>query len=158
MSEPGVILSARGEGETMRNPVGGSIEVKAEAAQTAGAASAIETIAAPGEGPPLHLHADADEIIHFLDGHFRIRIGDERRDAPPGFFAFVPKGIGHTWQNVGDRPARLLGIFVPASAGMERFFAGFGALEDPGPDSFAALAKDSGMEVLGPPLAVSDPL
>jgi len=152
------IFSARGDGESLRNPVGGPIEVRAGAARTGAALTAFESIAAPGEGPPLHLHRAEDEIVYFLDGRFRMRIGDELHDAPPGSFAFIPRGLEHTWQNVGNRPARLLAIFVPASPGMERFFTRFADLDDTGPDAFATLAEDAGMKVLGPPLAVSDPL
>jgi quercetin dioxygenase-like cupin family protein len=156
--DPDAILSTRGDGESLRNPVGGPLEIKAGAARTGAALTAFESVAAPGEGPPLHLHAAEDEIIYFLDGHFRMRIGGELRDAPAGSFAFIPKGLEHTWQNIGDRPARLLAVFVPASPGMEGFFARFAELDDPGPDAFTTLAEDAGMKVLGPPLAVSDPL
>ena len=158
MNEQDPILSARNEGASLRNPVGGPIEIKATGEQTGATLTAFESVAAPGEGPPLHLHTAEDEILYFLDGRFRMRIGDELRDAPAGSFAFMPRDVVHTWQNIGQHPARLLAIFVPASPGMERFFAAFAGLENPGPDSFAALAEDAGMKVLGPPLAVSDPL
>ena len=43
---------------------------------------------------------------------------------------------------------------------MEAFFDRFAELPPGpvGPEVFAALGRDAGMEVLGPPLAVSDPL
>jgi quercetin dioxygenase-like cupin family protein len=148
-----------GQGEVLRNPVGGSIEVKALGEQTDGALSAFETEAAPGEGPPLHAHDDTHEAIYFVEGTFRVRLDDHVHEAPAGTFFFVPKDVPHTWQNSGDTPGRLLALFAPASAGMEQFFQQFAATTTwPGAETFAELAPAAGMQVLGPPLAVSHPL
>jgi quercetin dioxygenase-like cupin family protein len=154
------IFSAQGEGDSVRNPVGEFIEFKARAQQTAGTLTAFESAPAPSEGPPLHLHADVDEVIYFLDGTFRLRIEDAVQDAPSGSFGFIPKGLPHTWQNVGDTPGRLLVLFLPASAAMEQFFERFADVDrDPSTaERFAALAEVGGMQVVGPPLAESDPL
>jgi quercetin dioxygenase-like cupin family protein len=158
MSRP--IVSAHGEGQSVRNPLGGAVEFKARLEQTAGSLTAFQTAPAPGEGPPLHLHVNEDEVLYFLDGRFRVKIEDVIHDAPGGSFVFVPKGVPHTWQNVADTPGQLLVLFVPAAAGMERFFERFADHADEGSpgQAFAALAGDAGMEVLGPPLAQSDPL
>jgi quercetin dioxygenase-like cupin family protein len=153
------ILSAPGEGESVPNPVGGFIEFKARAEQTAGALTAFESAPAPSEGPPLHVHPDEDEVIHFAAGRFRLKTEDVVRPAPEGSFAYIPKGMPHTWQNVGDAPGRILVLFLPAAAGMEQFFeryadqvAGEGAAA-----AFGALADVGGMQVVGPPLSQSDP-
>lgn len=47
-------------------------------------------------------------------------------------------------------------MFTPA--GIERFFDPFAALPKPDPDAFATVGRQLGMEVVGPPLAQSDPL
>jgi quercetin dioxygenase-like cupin family protein len=57
-------------------------------------------------------------------------LGDEVQQAPAGAFAFVPRGTPHTWQNVGDSPARLLVIFTPAAVRIERFFERFAELPE----------------------------
>jgi mannose-6-phosphate isomerase-like protein (cupin superfamily) len=154
------IFSARGEGRFVRNPLGEGIEFKARAEQTAGALTSFEFAPMAGEGPPLHLHENEDEVIYFVDGRFRVKIDGELRDAPAGSFVFIPKGVPHTWQNVDAVPGRLLVMFMPAAGGMERFFERFAdvADDDSWADAFAALAGDAGMKVLGPPLAVSDPV
>jgi hypothetical protein len=72
---------------------------------------------------------------------------------------FIPRGVPHTWLNAGDEPARFLALFTPAAPGMERFFERAAELPKE-PRAAAALkrfAADAGMEVLGPPLANSDP-
>lgn len=145
------------EGTRVRNPVGGELVFKLEGAQCAGATTVLETQAAPGEGPPLHVHDLQDEWLYVLDGAFRIRLDDEVAPAPAGTFAFIPREVPHTWQNVGERPGSLLGAFVPPA--LEDFFKRFGALrtDEATIEAFGDLAKEAGMAVVGPPLAQSHP-
>ena len=157
----GPILSAPGEGRSVRNPLAEAIEFKARAEQTAGTLTAFESAPAPGEGPPLHLHMNEVEVIYFLDGLFRLKIEDVVRNAPSGSFACIPKGVPHAWQNIGNEPGRLLVMFLPAAAGMEQFFEQLATDVAAGPsvaETFATLAEGAGMKVVGPPLAQSDPL
>jgi quercetin dioxygenase-like cupin family protein len=142
----------------VRNPVGGDLVLKLEGSHCEGATTVLETEAAPGEGPPLHYHETQDEWLYVLDGTFRFRIDDEVLPAPTGTFVFIPRKVPHTWQNVGERPGRLLGAFVPPA--LEEFFKGFAALpqDEVTPDAFRTLAKAAGMVVAGQPLAQSHPL
>ena len=149
---------APGEGTAVKNPVGGHITFKLRAEQTNGALSAFESVAAPGEGPPLHAHVDEDEVMYVLEGRFRIQVATAIEDAPPGTLVFIPRGAAHAWQNVGHAPARFLAITTPG--GLERFFERFAEIDD-GADrreAFRALGKEVGMEVVGPSLAESHPL
>ncbi len=150
--------SARGEGASVPNPVGGELTFKIGSADTDGALTAFESIAAPGEGPPLHVHVNDDEIFYALEGSFRFKLDGELRDAPAGTLAFIPKGVEHTWQNVGDEPARL--FIVTAPAGFERFFELYAQIPaDASPaDEFRRIGEEIGLAVVGPPLAESDPL
>ena len=149
---------APGEGETVRNPLGGPLAFKARGAETGGAMTAFESTAAAGEGPPLHVHTNADEVLYIVEGSFRFKLDGELRDSPAGSFVFIPRGAPHTWQNVGAEPGRLLVLFTPAA--MEPFFDRFAELPDGAsvPEAFRTLGADAGMEVVGPPLAKSDPL
>ena len=150
-------VSAPGEGQTVSNPLGGPLTFKAREEQTGGALTAFESSPAPGEGPPLHRHPNQDEVIYVLAGRLRVRLEETIHEAPAGSFMFFPRGTTHTWQNTGDDPARLLVLFAPAAAGMERFFERVTELaDDTGVvDAFKQLAGDAGMEVVGPPLAQS---
>lgn len=157
-SVPAVV--AAGEGLAVENPVGGVMTFKATARDTAGALTALETIAAPGEGPPLHVHAE-DELIYTLEGSFRVRLGDSIQKAEPGSFVFIPGGTPHTWQNVGDRPARFFATITPAATAFEEFFHRYADLPsaERGTEAFARIAAETkAFEVLGPPLVVSNPL
>jgi quercetin dioxygenase-like cupin family protein len=153
MPEP--LIHRPDDGEPLPNPVGGEITLAFGAEETAGRLTALVTVAAPGEGPPLHTHASEDECLVVLDGTLRFRLGDELEDATAGTLVFVPRGAVHTWQNIGETPARMLALFTPS--GMERFFERFAALGSPGPETFLEAAAGTGMEVVGPPLAVSHP-
>ena len=64
--------------------------------------------------------------------------GDERYRAPAGSFAFLPRGIAHTFRVVGDAPARQLTFCLPG--GLEGFF------------------RDAGRPAAGPGLPPAEPL
>ncbi|MDQ3630370.1 MAG: cupin domain-containing protein [Actinomycetota bacterium] len=142
-----------GAGETIQGPAGGPLTFKARGEQTGGALTALENIVAPGDGPPLHAHADADESWYVIEGDLRFRLDAETASATTGSFVFVPRGTPHCFRNVGEQPARILVLFTPS--GMEQFFDRFAALPagPVDPDAFRDLGRDAGMEVVGPPLS-----
>ena len=147
-----------GEGSTVQGPAGGPLTYKVRGEQTAGTLTVFENVIAPGDGPPLQVHASEDESWYVIEGRLRFRLDEEMRGAPAGSFVFVPRGIRHCFQNVGGQPARILVLFTPS--GMERFFDRFAALPE-GSDllgAFASIGRDVGMEVVGPPLSRSHPL
>lgn len=152
------IVMGPGDGQTVANPAGGGLTYKARSGQTGGAPTAWESTAAPGEGPPLHLHVNQDEFMYVLEGGLRFRLDETDHAAPASSFVFIPRGVPHTWQNAGDGHARILFVFTPASPGMERFFERSAELPEDSrmADAFKTLASDAGMEVLGPPLAQFD--
>ena len=145
-----------GGGLAVENPVGGVLTFKAMSDETGGVLTVIETTAAAGEGPPLHVHSENDETIHTLEGHFRIKVGAQMIDAPAGSFVFIPRGTPHTWQNIGGAAARFLAALIPADRKFEEFFIRYAQLQahERGPEAFARLASQTrALEVVGPPLA-----
>jgi quercetin dioxygenase-like cupin family protein len=145
-----------GEGDRKRSPLGGDIRFIVRGEQSSGALAAMEAVNAPGEGPPLHVHNREGETVYVLEGEFRWKLGEELSVKGPGTFVFIPRGLAHTWQIVGDRPGRMLITFSPA--GMEGFFDRLSSLTEFDPEAFRATGAEYGMDVVGPPLAVSDPL
>ena len=144
------------DGEFIRSPVGGDLTFIVRAEQSNGTLLALQTTAPAGEGPPLHTHTREQETIYVVSGEFRWQVGDELSAAPPGSFAFIPRGVAHTWQNIGDQTGVILVTFMPA--GMEGFFERLSRMEEFDTEEFRAAAAEQGTEVVGPPLAVSDPL
>ncbi len=152
------IVVGPGDGTTIDGPVGGPVTFKVRAAQTDGTLTAYENVVAPGDGPPCHVHRAEDETFWVIDGALRFRLGDEVHSAPTGSFLFIPRGTPHCFQNVGDRPARVMVLLTPS--GMEWFLERLAALgpDDVDQETFLTLMREEGMDVVGPPLAVSHPL
>jgi quercetin dioxygenase-like cupin family protein len=147
-----------GEGSTVQGPAGGPLTYKLRGEQTGGKLTVFENVIAPGDGPPLHVHAREDESWYVIEGELRFRLDEELYVARAGSFVFVPRRIRHCFQNVGRQPARILVLFTPS--GMERFFDRFAALPEGSdlPGAFARIGRDVGMDVVGPPLSRSHPL
>jgi quercetin dioxygenase-like cupin family protein len=150
------VVIAPGEGATIQGPVGGPLNFKVRSDQTNGSLTALENVIPPGEGPPLHTHENEDEFWYLIEGDLRFKLGSEVHTAPQGSFVFVPRGTPHNFQNVGDQPARILVMFTPG--GMEVFFERFAELSAPEPSAFKTIGGEVGMDVIGPPLAQSDPV
>jgi quercetin dioxygenase-like cupin family protein len=140
-----------GEGEVRRNPIGGDFTFLARGAQTNGALTALESVIPPGQGPPVHVHANEDESIYLIDGAMRFKLGDELSDTPAGSYVFIPRGLPHAFHNPGDAPVRILVTFTPA--GMEPFFEHMAALTEFDPQEFRRAGAENGMQVVGPPLS-----
>ena len=153
------LILAPGEGLTVENPLGGLFTFKVTSDESDGAVTAIETFIVRQEGPPLHVH-EQDETIYTLAGSLRVKLGDTLREVPAGSFVFIPRGTPHTWQNVGAEPLRFFATIMPAASAFEQFFKRYAQLpaEERGLEAFARLAVETkAFEVVGPPLAESDP-
>src|SRR4029453_4711807 len=154
------LIRAPGEGLSVENPMGGLFTFKITSDESGGALTAIETFVVQQEGPPLHVH-EQDEVIYTLDGSMRVKLGDTLGEAPAGSFVFIPRGTPHTWQNVGSKPLRFFATIMPAAVAFEEFFKRYAQLptEQRGVEAFTHVAAETkAFEVVGPPLAKSDPL
>jgi quercetin dioxygenase-like cupin family protein len=94
--------------------------LKLRGADTGGRFSLLEGWTPPGAGPPLHRHTHEDETFYVLEGQYEITVGDTKVHAPAGSVIFGPRGIFHTFRNIGTSQARLLVFAQPA--GVEEFF------------------------------------
>jgi quercetin dioxygenase-like cupin family protein len=142
------------EGVAVENPVS-VLTFKATTGQTGGAMTVFDTVVAPGEGPPLHVHIEQDEFIYVLDGSLTVRLGDELIGAKSGSFVFIARGTPHTWKNVGDVRASFCAGFVPAAPAFEEWFMRYAELPVGvrGAEALARLAAETKpFELLGPPL------
>jgi len=138
---------------------GNRITIKATAASTGGAFGLVESLVAPGYSPPLHIHDLEDETFWVLEGEVTIRCGDRTFRATAGAFAFLPRGVPHTFVVEDNRPARMLGILTPG--GGEAFFAeggrpaegeGFPPPTPPDLERLRRVAVQFGARLVGPPM------
>jgi Cupin domain len=74
---------------------------------------------------PAHVHKDAAETIHVLEGDFEMTVAGTTERLGPGQTLHIPAGVVHAGGNVGTGLGRRLLIFSPA--GMELFFREAGA-------------------------------
>jgi quercetin dioxygenase-like cupin family protein len=78
-------------------------------------------ITPPGGGPPPHYHLNEDEAFHVIEGRVAFLVDGKWHEVGPGGAAFMPRGVVHTFKNVGDQSSRMLLTTTPS--GFEKFFA-----------------------------------
>ncbi len=121
-----------------------------------GGLTIIETINAPGYGPPLHRHAET-EVFRVLEGRYLFEVDGRRFFGETGDVISVPGGAAHAFVNVSDRPARQLVLILPGLDAAS-FFRELGGVMSSGVrdvKALDALGAKWGMEFLGPPLKVT---
>ncbi|NOG74122.1 cupin domain-containing protein [Roseicella sp. DB1501] len=122
-----------------------------------GALTVIETVNAPGFGPPRHRHREV-EVFRVLEGRYLYEVDGRRFSAEVGDVVSVPGGAEHAFVNVTDRPARQLVMILPG-LDAAAFFTELGTVMQAGVPERAVLNAFGarwGMEFLGPPLRPSD--
>lgn len=67
-----------------------------------------------GEGVPVHVNENADEMLVVLEGEVSVQCGDKRVVAGPGSMIFAPKGEPRSWVAVGRQAARTLKCLYPS--------------------------------------------
>lgn len=107
----------------------------------------VESIVAPMVGPPLHIHHDADEVFHVLEGTMAFVCDGARVSAGPGDVVRIPKGSAHAWRNFSDRRVRMMVTLTPG--GFEQMLF---AMRDVPAEQLPALAARFGAEIVGPML------
>ena len=68
----------------------------------------------PGEGPPLHVHADEDDAFYILEGEVVLIVEDDEVAVGSGTFVLVPPGVAHTFANRTAAVARIVNVHAPA--------------------------------------------
>jgi quercetin dioxygenase-like cupin family protein len=123
--------------------------------------SVIESRAAEGDSPPLHVHGTECEHFHVLEGRLRLQVGQDALELEAGEAAVAPRGIPHTYR-VESGVARWL--VTTAKGDFERFVRelarpaerdGLPPQEAPTPEQverLGAVAAGHGIELVGPPL------
>jgi quercetin dioxygenase-like cupin family protein len=92
-------------------------------ADSNGACFILEGVAAPGGGPPPHVHYFEDESFYVLEGNVTFQAAGQTIHASPGDFVHIPRGTVHSFKNNGKADAKALVVISPAGqAGMRRFF------------------------------------
>ena len=148
----------RGPGEgKLIGIVGDVYRMLATSEETNGRCSIWEATIFTGGGPPVHIHSNEDEGFFVLEGEVQFRAPSGTVMGGPGFFAYLPIGVPHSFRNVGEQPARML-IFT-APGGVEKMFERAGQVLDKAPteayqpdeqeiERLHALAEEYGIEFI----------
>jgi quercetin dioxygenase-like cupin family protein len=138
--------------------LGLELSVRLAPAVSGGVMNVMETVNAPGFGPPLHRHHET-EVFRVLEGKYLYEVDGRRFYASAGDLVSVPGGAGHTFTNVSDGPSKQLVLMLPAMDAV-KFFSGLGELLAAGRPSMQALnayGAPWGVEFLGPPIHETEP-
>jgi mannose-6-phosphate isomerase-like protein (cupin superfamily) len=129
-----------------------STAFKVGAGDTGGALFVMEQHSLKPGGPPLHLHHGQDEIWFIVAGEYIFQVGSERFEGKVGDCLFGPRELAHAYAFVGPSDGRLLIAYAPAGR-MQQYFE---RPRTPGTyiTNDAALYREYGMELLGPPLSL----
>lgn len=119
--------------------------IRISAEQTGGMYSVVEIISQPGDGTPLHVHANEDEYALVLEGTARIAYGDQIIDAVEGDSLLLKRGVPHAWGNRTDQPMRLLMTCTPGGIESVLPLVAAGDMEQ-----LMAQAEHFAVTVLGP--------
>jgi quercetin dioxygenase-like cupin family protein len=149
-SSPGVDgpNSVGGDNVWFKGADGEAQAIRVDSRDTHGAYAVIESVAKPGCAVPTHRHRNEEEHFLVISGRYRIAIGDQILDAPPGTRATVPRNTPHSWRNIAAEESRLLAILTPG--GFEQIIY---AVKDTPPEKIRDLAEGFGCDILGPPVA-----
>ncbi len=118
----GVTLGS-GEGKSLW-VLGDLYTFKLKGYETGGSFSMLEARVQPQNGPPPHVHLREDETFYILEGEFTFLHGDSAFTAVSGSVVHIPKGVLHTFKNVGTTWGGFIVIITPA--GFEELFEEIG--------------------------------
>ncbi len=114
-----------------------------------------------GDGPPLHVHREEDEIFVVLEGRLKLKLGDGISTAEPGQTLLIRRGVPHAYKVVSAGNARFLTV---TRGGFENLVrqssrpaesAGLPPPVEPTAEQkekLAAIASANGVDMVGPPI------
>src|ERR1700759_5317720 len=149
----GLLVVEAGAGEP--GWIGASrITPKVTAGQTHGGFGLIVSEVTRDTSSPLHIHHTADESMWVMSGRVRVRCGDDEFPLAAGAFAFLPRGVPHTF--IAEEDTAMLGLVTPG--GTEAFFTEGGPVATsatpPPPDleRLQRAAEHHQCDFVGPPM------
>lgn len=137
--------------------IGLDLFVRLPPSSNGGMMTVIETINAPGFGPPRHRHNEV-EVFRVLEGRYLYEVDGKRFHAEVGDLVTVPGGAEHGFVNITDRPARQLIMILPGLDAARFFTELGGVMKDGLPDQqmLNNFGQRWAVEFLGPPVKLSD--
>jgi quercetin dioxygenase-like cupin family protein len=118
---------------------GNEIAFKLTSEQSGGALVVGLATVPAGNAVPPHVQEGEDELFIIVDGAYRFSVNGSETNAEPGTLVFIPRGVPHSFQVLGERAGRHWVLSSPG--GFDRFFSECAEVfAEPGPPNFARLA------------------
>lgn len=132
--------------------LGTQYRITVDRQDSGGIVGMFESTVPAGEGPPIHIHHNEDEVIHVLEGEYEFWLDGAIFRSGPGVSVFLPRGVPHTFRVVSRTPGRNVAVLTPG--GFETFFEDV-AVRDlrfpAGAGELKELGERYGIEFLGRP-------
>lgn len=61
----------------------------------------------------MHCHPRKETVLICLNGHIEISFFNEKKQLSNGDIAFIPKGVFHSTENIGKKPAHIIEVETP---------------------------------------------
>ena len=106
-------ITRQREGHVLR-AFGEEVIVYLDGEHTSGKLAMWTNITPPGGGSPPHYDSNEDETFYVLEGRVAFLADGQWRENSLGDSAFMPRGVIHTFKNVGDQPSRILITATPS--------------------------------------------
>ena len=106
-------------------------------------------------GPAKHVHTHEDEALYVVSGLLTVEVGEERYEAGPESYVFLPRGVPHVFGNLGSQDVHAVVLFNSLTlAQMFAEQAEYRASVDgpPHPEVLTEISRRYGVEPLGGPL------
>ena len=83
-------------------------------------ATSSHHVVAIRDGETPHRHDRHDLLVHLLEGHGTMQLGDARRRVGKGSVFWVPRGTVHAFRNASPSPAIAYVVYLPPFDGEDR--------------------------------------
>ena len=93
--------------------------VKASGRSTAGSLTVMD-LTVNTQGPPRHTHTREDESVYVFSGTLEVECGEDRFQAGPGSFVFLPRDLPHTFHAIDGV---VTGLLIVTPGGLDEYFA-----------------------------------
>lgn len=84
----------------------------------------------PGEDIGNEVHETIDQILVFVEGEGKAKVGDKEFDLKPGVMSFVDAGAWHNFTNTGTGDMKLYTVYSPTNHPADRVQAEKPAVDD----------------------------
>jgi mannose-6-phosphate isomerase-like protein (cupin superfamily) len=132
------VVAHPGDGIPVR-AFGNEILFKLTSEQSGGAITVGLATVPAGNAVPPHVQDREEELFIIVDGSYRFWLDGTQTDVEPGALVFVPRGVPHKFQVLGERDGRHWVFSAPG--GFDRFFMECAEVfAQPGPPNLARIA------------------